>query len=318
MDKQDVSVIVVTLSVDAVLEKCLASLARQTLPPAKVYLVLNGCRDDERRLDKWSEVLPLEIILEAHNIGFCAPHNLVFQKVSTTWVAVLNPDANAEADWLEEMLKTAGKSYDIGMAACSVLMAHDPERVESQGLVPSRGGMAYLRNWGVPYVEDAEREVFAPSGAGAVYRTEMLKEIGFYWDDFFVYYDDLDLGWRARMAGWRCVLAPRARIHHAAGTQSSIAVDKSALLACNRLLTIVRNWGLGAIIRNLPHILLLDLLAVFKAVREGKILSALKGRLRFLKLLPRALRTRKEGKNFYRAENWLCDDMQFIRARGFL
>lgn len=319
MDNQDVSVIVVTVSVDDALEKCLASLARQTLQPTKVYLVLNGCVDDECRLENWNKILPLEMIVEIRNSGFCAPHNLVLPKVSTAWVALLNADARAEADWLEEMLKTAGKSYDIGMVACSVLKASDPAIVESQGLTPSRSGMAYLRNWGVQYREDSEREVFAPAGAGALYKTEMLREIGFYWDDFFAYYEDLDLGWRARAAGWRCVLSPRARVHHKSGSlQSSINVDKIALLAGNRLLTIVRNWSFKTIFRNLPYIIVLDLLALLKAVQEGKFVSAVKGRLRFLKLLPRALGTRKRVMDFHEVENHLCDDIRFIKARGFL
>jgi GT2 family glycosyltransferase len=297
----------------------LGSLVRQTIMPSKVYLVLNGCGDDNHKLEKWATVLPLEITVEKHNRGFCAPHSAVLPKISTSWVAVLNADARAEADWLEEMLKTANKSYDIGMVACSVLIASNPTTVESQGLVPSKGGMAYLRNWGIPYEEDREREVFAPSGAGALYRVDMLKEVGFYWDDFFAYYEDLDLGWRARRGGWRCMLAPRARIHHASGIQQLVRkVDKSALLARNRLLTIVRNWGIGAILKNLPLIVLMDFLAFGKAIREGRFVSAIKGRLGFLKMLPRAIRTRKRLGGFDRAENWLCDDLPFIKARGFL
>lgn len=319
MDNRDVSVIVVTATVDDCLEGCLASLARQTLMPSKVYLVLNGCKDDEHKLEKWANVLPLEITIEKHNRGFCAPHSAMLPKISTSWVAVLNADARAEADWLEEMLKTADKSYDIGMVACSVLVASEPSVVESQGLVPSKGGMAYLRNWGIPYEEDREREVFAPTGAGALYRVDMLKEVGFYWDDFFAYYEDLDLGWRARRAGWRCMLAPRARVHHTSGIQQSvIKVDKCALLARNRLLTIVRNWGISAILKNLPLIVFVDLLALGKAIREGRFVSALKGRLEFLKILPRAIRTRKRLGGFDRAENWLCDDLPFIKARGLL
>lgn len=319
MDNRDVSVIVVTSSVDDCLERCLASLARQTVMPSKVYLVLNGCKDDNHKLDKWATVLSLEIKVEKDNRGFCAPHSAMLPKISTSWVAVLNADARAEADWLEEMLKTAARSYDIGMVACSVLIASNPAVVESQGLVPSKGGMAYLRNWGLPYEEDSEREVFAATGAGALYRVDMLKEVGFYWDDFFAYYEDVDLGWRARRAGWRCMLAPRARIHHASGIQqSAIKVDKSALLARNRLLTIVRNWGIGAILKNLPLIVLMDLLALGKAIREGRFVSAIKGRLGFLKMLPRAIRTRKRFGDFDGVESWLCDDMPFIKSRGFL
>jgi len=318
MDKESVAVIVVTPAADEDLEHCLASLKRQTTAASEIAVVINGDRASVRRLDKWKADLPLRITILDRNEGFATPHSLVLKDLKSQWVAVLNADAVAEADWLDESLSAAQTGSDIGMVASAVLMADDPARLESLGLEASRGGFAYLKRWGEPWSEDAAHEIFGPAGAAALFRREMLDDIGFFDPDMFAYYEDMDLAWRARWRGWRCVAAPRARIHHKGSAHSAFA-DKLALLHRNRLLVIAADWTARMIWSNIFSIVAWDFLSIAKAARDGKIKSALHARRQFIKMLPGALKKRRALKNRVSgAEIWLVDDKSRARARGIL
>ena len=318
MDDGSVAVVVVTPSADDDLDRCLASVARQTILPREVAVVINGDVASASRLDKWKTRLPLLVTVLDRNEGFAAPHARALPSLKSEWVAALNADAVAEADWIEESLKAARTATDIGMVASAVLLAHDPERIESLGLEASRGGFAYLRRWGEPWREEAAHEVFGPSGCAAFYRRDMLLETGFFDPDLFAYYEDLDLAWRARWRGWRCIAAPRARVHHK-GSAYVALVDKTALLHRNRLLVIAANWSAGMIFSNIFAIIAWDILSIAGAVRKGAAKSALRARWEFLRNLPVALRKRKTlNRRVTGAEIWLVDDKSRAKARGLI
>lgn len=318
MDKDGVAVVVITPSADYDLDRCLASLARQTTPAREIAVVINGDAASAARLDKWKASLPLNVTLLDRNEGFAAPHAQALRELKSQWIATLNADAVAESDWLDELLKAAQIGSDVGMVASAVLQADDPERIESLGLEASRGGFAYLRRWGEPWREEAAHEAFGPSGAAALYRREMLDEAGFFDPDLFAYYEDLDLAWRARFRGWRCIAAPRARVHHK-GSAHVALVDKTALLHRNRLLVIAANWTLSMILGNIFAIILWDLMSIAKATRDGKLKSALRARLAFIQMIPGALKKRRALKGRVPGvEIWLVDDKSRAQARGLI
>jgi GT2 family glycosyltransferase len=318
MDKERVAVIVVTPSSGDDLDRCLASLARQTTPPHEVAVVINGDRASASRLDRWKTCLPLSVTILDRNEGFAAPHALVLPSLESEWIAVLNDDAIAEANWIEESLAAARSASDVGMVAPAILMAADPERIESLGIEVSRAGFGYLRRWGKPWRDEAVHEVFAPSGAAAFYRREMLDGIGFFDPNFFAYYEDADLGWRARWAGYRCVAAPRARAHHR-GSAHEALVNKRALLQRNRLLVIASDWTGRMILANIFQIIMWDFLSIINTFIEKKDMTAFKARLEFVKRLPWAIKRRSLLRNrAVGAERWLVDDTSRARARGLM
>lgn len=318
MDKESVAVIIVTRSADEELDRCLASLARQTRPPDEVAVFINGDRESVHRLDKWKNSLPLILIVLEKNEGFAAPHTRAIGFLKSDWVAVLNSDAVAEADWLERMLEASRDGADVGMVASAILMGADPEKLESLGLEATRGGFAYLRKWNEPWSDEPTHEVFGPSGGAGMYRKAMLDEVGFFEPEFFIYYEDVDVAWKGRRSGWRCIAAPRARAHHM-GRPGAGGLDKTFLLHRNRLLVIAMDWTWRMIFGNIHHVVLWDTLSVLKALREGKIKSAVRARWKLLMFLPWAASKRRALKNkLANVETWLKPDKPLAKARGLL
>jgi GT2 family glycosyltransferase len=159
------------------------------------------------------------------------------------------------------MLATAGQ-FRAGGVAAKVLFAHDPGLINSAGLVlyrDGRGGDRGFRQRDDGRFDAAE-EVFGACGAGALYRRDMIDDVGFFDPSFFMYYEDLDLAWRARRRGWRFAYAPKAVVHHVhCASAGEWSPRFSFYVERNRVLTSLRNgslllalWAcLGLVLRTL-------------------------------------------------------------------
>ena len=113
------------------------------------------------------------------------------------------------------------------------------------------------------------RQVFTVSAGAALYRKSMLQELGFFDDRYFAYYEDLDLGWRARQKGWHTLLVPEAIAYHKVhGTSASVPGDFLWFLSeRNRLRTMVKNLPLAVLARH-PARILLDELRYIDMIRK--------------------------------------------------
>lgn len=349
MDEANVAVVIVTPATGELLDKCLASVARQTMKPKSVVVALNGCGGREELIAAWRDALPIEIISHDRNIGFAAAHdvgklgtvsNLCFDKLVTVpnftnftgkmgtvtnfskqkfepvpnfpkWIALLNADAVAESDWLEEAVAAGEESSDIGAVASAVLMLNDGSRYESLGIEVGRSGAAYLKRYGERYREEGRQDVFGAAGAAALYRTEAVAQVGFFDADFFAYYEDVDLAWRIRMAGWRAVAAPRARVHHQGSAFASFS-PRTFYTQRNRLAVIVMNWPLKSIARNLGRILLVDAASLILSAWREKSTAPLAARASFIISLPRLIlkRLKRDRALSKETSRWLFDDWE--------
>ena len=131
-------------------------------------------------------------------------------------------------------------------------------------------------------------EIFGPCAGAALYRREMLEQVGVFDQDFFAYMEDVDLAWRAQLAGWRCLYVPTARVYHAhSGTAGEGSAFKNRLKGRNSVWTIVKNYPWPQCIHYLPAILLYDLAAIAYTLAVQRDVNPLRGRLEAL----RGLRT---------------------------
>jgi hypothetical protein len=280
-----------------VIGACLRSLFAQTLAPAEVIVVDDCSRDDSPELVAREFPRARLLRLEASR-GFAGACAEGLRAAGGQWIAVLNSDAEAEPGWLREALAAAALAADAAMIASRVLRAATG-RVDSLGLYLRRSGLASLAGRDGPDAPDASlpraEEVFGPAGAAALYRRDALARAGFFATDFFAYYEDVDLAWRLRRLGYRCLLAHRARVRHRHSyTADRLGIDKRYYLQRNRLRALARNWPLRPLLLYAPLILAADLGSIALAALEGKPLSALRARRDFLRLLPADLRARRE------------------------
>ena len=184
----------------------------------------------------------LRIIENSVNVGFGAAINQGWRASACRYVATLNDDAVASPDWLRLVVAAAEFDPEIGLVASQVRLSDDA--LDSAGIVLSRDGSSKQRGHGCPPCDYARAsDVLMPSGSAALYRREMLDDVGGFADEFFLYCEDTDLGLRARRRGWRCRYVPEAVIYHAYSRSAGRASELKALLVeRNRLFLLVRNF----------------------------------------------------------------------------
>ena len=213
----DITVVIVNWNGGALLLNCLKHLRRQTLQPTKILVVDNASSDNSldmlTALPPWPE---LTIIRAGSNLGFAAGNNLAINQCNTEFVALLNPDAFAAEDWLEQ-LHTATQSHPDAASFGSRQLCHEsPAILDGTGDCYHISGLAWRQHHGHPQTADhlQEREIFAPCAAAALYRRSALVQAEGFDESYFCYHEDVDLGFRLRLLGHTARYVPRAVVHH--------------------------------------------------------------------------------------------------------
>jgi GT2 family glycosyltransferase len=240
-----VSVIVVNYNGLRHIPDCLDSLSRQTLAANlwEAIVVDNGSTDGSvayiQQAHPWVQVIELK-----RNAGFAAGNNAGLRLARGPFVALLNNDAVAAPQWLERLLRAAERVPDIGGVAGKIRFRHDPDLLNSAGLMLSWNGYGEDRGFHQRDLGqfDQPAEVFGACGASLLLRRAMLDDVGVFDEALFMYYEDLDLAWRARLRGWRFVYEPRAEVWH---VHSATAGSRSPFFHFhderNRVLVNVKN-----------------------------------------------------------------------------
>lgn len=278
----DVSVIIVNWNGRHWLDTCLPALQSQTYPHFEIVLIDNGSTDDSITWlqQHWPQV---RLLPQNHNTGFAAANNLGIQATSTPYIVTLNNDTRPHPTWLAELV-TAVTNSAAGMVASAILHWHNPSLLDSAGIEVDRAGIAWQRHRNQPVATPTETAVFGPSAAAALYRRDMLNQIGLFDPDFFAYYEDVDLAWRAQLAGWRCHYAVTAKVEHwHSATAAKIPDRKLYLMSRNKIWTLLKNLSPRQLRRYLPTILLYDLMAAAYQVSRTRRFTAVHGRIDALK-----------------------------------
>ncbi|MFZ5917797.1 MAG: glycosyltransferase family 2 protein [Chloroflexota bacterium] len=293
-----VCVIIPTWNGRAFLAYCLPAVAAQLGAEAELVVVDNGSQDGTA--DWLAQHFPrVRLLRNPTNLGFAVAVNQGIRATASEFVVLLNDDTVVDDGWLAALIQAAGSDPDVGMCACHILRADAPHLFDSAGIEVDWAGVAWNRWAGDPAETHPGLEpeaVFGACGAAALYRRAMLDQIGLFDEDFFAYYEDVDLAWRARRAGWRCLYVPRARLLHAhSGTGRRVPELKRYLIGRNKLWTLVKNYPLAWLCWRWPLILLIDAaMAVGMALKERNGAS-LRGRWDALRALPRFWRKRTPG-----------------------
>lgn len=198
------------------LATCLDSLLAQT-EPAHIIVVDNGSADNSLALLE-AEYPDVELIRHDRNRGYAGGVNPGFKRaieLGASYAAPFNNDAVAYKRWLEELVKCLEEHANVGIAACKLLNA-DGTSLDSTGDFYSVWGLPYPRGRGETDLDkyDDRPDIFAASGGASLYRVSMLEQIGLLDEDFFAYYEDVDLSFRAQLAGWKVRYVPTAKAYH--------------------------------------------------------------------------------------------------------
>lgn len=299
------SVIIVNWNGERYLEQCLRSVLNQTYKGFEIILVDNNSSDGSLVLVE--SVFPNVIVVRnSENRGFAAGNNDGIRKASGEYIVTLNNDAIAEPSWLEELVKAVEDDDSLGMAASKMLFYDWPDVINSTGISLDRAAIAWDRLGGQPAdrSETEPVEIFGPCAGAALYKRSMLQDIGLFDEDFFMYLEDVDLAWRGRLRGWRCLYVPTAEVRH---VHSASSVEGSAfknrLLGRNKIWTTIKNCPAPDFYLYLPAIIFYDLLSMPYSVLVRGNFANLQGRIDGLRMISSALRKRSEIQRRRRASS---------------
>lgn len=209
-----VSIIIVNYNAGERLLKCLAAVKAQTHTPLEVLLVDNDSEDGSflAALEAHPWVTPMPM---GENLGFAAANNRAAELARGDWLALLNPDAYPEPDWLEELLHASGRWPTVAAFGSTQIQADDVTVLDGAGDnlhalgVPYRG----FFGWSIDNLPK-EGKVFAPCAAAALIQRDRFLELGGFDESFFCYCEDVDWGFRHRLSGGECIQVPAARVMH--------------------------------------------------------------------------------------------------------
>ncbi len=214
-----IAAIIINWNAGIHLRQTLDALAVQRRPADRVILVDNASTDGSIDIARASA--GVEVIALDRNTGFAEANNIAARAATDCdWLAFLNPDAFPEPGWLERLAAAAIAHRDVTMFASELRLAADPARLDGAGDAYHVSGLAWRMGHGQLAPDgDEPRDVFSPCAAAALVRRDVFEDVGGFDTSFFCYAEDVDLAFRLRLRGHRCLYIPGARVLHVgAGT----------------------------------------------------------------------------------------------------
>lgn len=291
---QSVAVVIVNYNSAKLLRDTLDGLSRQTFDKFSTLVIDNGSRENPVE----ENVAGVKVVRLPENIGFAGANNQGVELCGDSkWIALLNPDAIPDDDWLGKLVAAAEEEPDVACFASRMLQAGQPEVLDGAGDAYHVSGRVWRRGHGAPTEGryDRKEEVFSACAAAALYRRDAFRAVGRFDDDFFCYLEDVDLGFRLRLAGYRCLYVPDATVYHVGSATTGKNSDFAVYYGHRNLVwTYVKNMPGPLFWMYLPHHIILNIVAVIGYVFRGRWRIILKAKWDAIKGLPRMWKKRKE------------------------
>lgn len=286
----------------AFLDNCLSSILNQTYPNYEVIVVDNGSTDGSQAYIKGSYP-QVRLIENAENLGFAGGTNSGIRVAKGDYIITFNNDTKTLPNFIEEMVKVADADECTGMVAAKMVFFDNINLIDNVGLKASRNGMAY----GIANKEedtgryDVISSIFAPSAGAGLYKQKMLSEIGLFDEDFFAYYEDIDLAWRGQLAGWKCLTAPKAVVQHVhSGSWKNYSKLKIYYTHRNKIWVLIKIWPIGTILKNLHWLILFDIMSIIYSLIFLKSTISFKAKFDAFKKLRLMLKKRRSINTYTR------------------
>jgi len=305
------TVVIVNFNGGDHLSRCLERLAEQTVLPEWIIIVDNASGDGS--LAACQEMLAARPLLAdralidevGRNIGFAAACNRGVAAAKTPLIALLNPDAFPEPAWLEALVAAAAAHPECAAFGSRQMRDGSPGVVDGLGDHWHMSGLSWREGHGRNLVpaDLIAREIFSPCAAAALYRRSALLEMGGFDEDYFCFGEDVDLGYRLRLGGYRARYVPDAVVNHIGG--ASTPTDTATFYGHrNTLWTLVKNTPRPLLtVSLLAHGCQSILVGIVLGVR-GRGRAFLHGKWAAVRGLPTALRKRRSVQAGRKVSAW--------------
>jgi GT2 family glycosyltransferase len=275
-----VTVIIVNWNSGSLLDECLACLKQQSYMPAHILVMDNGSTDGspERAL----QVPGVTVRFLGANLGFATSNNLALSVCTTDFVALLNPDAFPDKNWLMNLVSAAQTHPDVVAFGSRQMIQGPLGIIDGLGDVYHLSGLVWRNGYGRAEctADDIPGKIFSPCACATLYRRDTIVNLGGFDEDYFCYIEDIDLGFRLQLEGYQSMYVPNAVVHHIGSASTGGRHSNFSIYHGHRNLV----W---TFIKNMPGILFWMLLPIhvflnlvsivyFSMNGQGKVILAAK------------------------------------------
>jgi GT2 family glycosyltransferase len=291
------------------------------MQPTRIFVMDNGSSDGSA--EKVAGLAGVTVRMLGENLGFAAGNNRAFSECDTEFVALLNPDAFPEPDGLEKLLEAARAHPDVTAFGCRQMVADIDDLIDGIGDEYHLSGLVWRRGYGRPLNASdlVPCEIFSPCAGAALYRRDALTNIGGFDEDFFCYVEDVDLGFRLRLAGHRSMYVPNAVVHHVGSATTGGQHSDFSLYHGHRNLvwTFVKNMPGGLFWALLLLHLLLNLFTLLYFGSRGRAKVIWRAKWDAIKGIPHVWQKRRQIQSTRKvsvAEIWRVLDKRLLPIRS--
>lgn len=290
------SIIILCWKSNQFISACLESLNNQTDQDFEILLVDNGSPDpiEHLNLTKYSELRIKFFKLKA-NVGFAAGNNHAAEFAKGKFLILLNADAFPNPDWIKNVREGINK-YSNSFFASNLIMANHPEKHDGKGDAYHFSGLVWRKsnNTLITKKFETEREVFSACGAAAIYPREAFEKVKGFDPDYFSYLEDVDLGFRLRLIGYKCIFLPNAVVKHVGSGSTGVKSDFSVYYGHRNLVwTFIKDMPGVFLWLLLPFHLFVNLAQIFVYILRGQGKITWQAKVDAIKDLPHIIEKRR-------------------------
>ncbi len=272
-----VAVITVSYNAASFIDEVVLSCKQVDYPKDKLEIIVVDCASTDGTPDILRKKEGITFFPSGENLGFAGGNNLAIHHAiieGCDYVYLLNHDAKFDSQALKEAVALAEKDKSIGSVQSRMMLWQDPEYLNATGGMIHFLGFGFVRDNGRPWekvkdeVKDGE-EIAYPSGAAVLLRSSALRKVGVLDPFLFLYHEDLDLGWRLRLAGYKNVLSTKSIVYH--HYEFSRSIKKFFWMERNRILVHFSHFRWATLLLLAPLMLALELALIVFAIKGGWI-----------------------------------------------
>jgi len=296
MIQSSVTVVIVNWNSGYLLAECLACLSGQSYSPARILVMDNGSTDGSA--EGVQQVPGVTVRMLGENLGFAVANNRALSECDTEYVVLLNPDAFPESNWLDRLVEAANAQPEVSAFGSRQMVHGSSNLLDGIGDAYHVSGLVWRKRHGCKQgnADLVAAKIFSPCAAAVLYRRQALVDVGGFDGNYFCYMEDVDLGFRLRLAGYSAMYIPDAVVHHVGSASTGGQHSDFAVYHGHRNLvwTFVKNMPGALFWLFLPFHVLLNLITVPFFMLRGQGRVILRAKRDAIKGLPWAWAKRKQ------------------------
>jgi len=270
-DMIKLAIAIVTYNSAHKISDCLNSLRQADFSGIDCKLIVVDNLSVDNSIETVKNIFPeAELIVNNNNLGFAKANNQAHDRAlkwGADYLFLLNDDTIVESNFLQSALSLAQENDQIGAVQSKLLLWPEKDLINSDGNQLTFYGLAYCGGYRQRNHEGIVKDLAYPSGAAVLLKMSALKKTGLFDDDFFMYHEDVDLGWRLRLAGYRIVLQPQSVVYHK--YQFTKSNYKYLYAERNRWIILLTNYQLATLVFLLPALLAIEVFLLLVAYYGG-------------------------------------------------